>query len=333
MKMKMIKQIIKKTTPALLALPLLLTACQSDPEVGSTLYPTPAENYDAKAYINTNTPKGNNFSLRVFQTPAGPIVPNDTAVFYVKLNKPVAQDVKVTVKEAPSAAVKKDGAVVMDAGSIHILNATVTIAKGEMRSAAPVKVVIKKGKSIDQLAAGGKNGVTAVMIESAEGASVGTNYNKVQINADVRSTNIVPNGKMDGLTEIPGSSFGLYDTYNRSLSQLVDGDMETYYSIYLRRNPKLIFTFGSGVSVAGITIYPTTYGSYSEYFLTQVRVETSKDWKTWTDQGTITLSGVDAPTPLHIRFYNPVTDPYIRVIPLKTYTGGYMAIGEVKVYR
>ena len=109
--------------------------------------------------------------------------------------------------------------------------------------------------------------------------------------------------------------------------------METYYSIYLRYNPKLIFTFGSGVSVAGITIYPTTYGSYSEYFLTQVRVETSKDWKTWTDQGTITLSGVDAPTPLHIRFYNPVTDPYIRVIPLKTYTGGYMAIGEVKVYR
>ena len=63
---------------------------------------------------------------------------------------------KVTVKEAPSAAVKKDGAVVMDAGSIHILNATVTIAKGEMRSAAPVKVVIKKGKSIDQLAAAAK---------------------------------------------------------------------------------------------------------------------------------------------------------------------------------
>ena len=59
MKMKMIKQIIKKTTPALLALPLLLAACQSDPEVGSTLYPTPAENYDAKAYINTNTPRAN----------------------------------------------------------------------------------------------------------------------------------------------------------------------------------------------------------------------------------------------------------------------------------
>lgn len=333
MKMKMIKHIIKKTTPALLTLPLLLAACQSEPEVGSTLYPTPAENYDAKAYINTNTPKGNNFSLRVFQTPAGPIVPNDTAVFYVKLNKPVAQDVKVTVKEAPSAAVKKDGAVVMDAGSIDILNATVTIAKGEMRSAAPVKVVIKKGKSIDQLAAGGKNGVTAVMIESAEGASVGTNYNKVQINADVRSTNIVPNGNMDGLTEISGSSFGLYDAYNRTLSQLVDGDMENYYSSYLRRNPKLVFTFGSGVSVAGITIYPTTYGSYSEYFLTQARVETSDDWSTWTDQGTITLSGVDEPTPLHIRFYNPVTALYLRVIPLKTYTGGYMAIGEVKVYQ
>ena len=32
-----------------------LASCQSEPEVGSTLYPTAEENYSAKAYLYTGT--------------------------------------------------------------------------------------------------------------------------------------------------------------------------------------------------------------------------------------------------------------------------------------
>lgn len=319
---------------ALLALPLLVAACQSDPEVGSTLYPTSAENYDAKAYINTNTPTGGIFSLRVFKTPTGSVVPNDTATFYVQLNRPVAQDVTVTLKEASDKATKANGADLLQTGSINIINPTVVIPQGQTRSTLPVKVALVKGASLDKLVAAGKNGATAIVIESAQGVAVGSNYNKVQINARLQSTNIVAGGKVDDLTEIASYTYGLYDSYNRELAQLKDGDMSNYYSIYLRYNPKLVFTFDGSTTVAGISIYPTTYESYQYYFVTQARVETSNDYRTWTDQGTISLpSPIEDIVPLHIRFYSPVTPMYMRVVPTKTFSGSYMAIGEVKLYK
>ena len=42
-----------------------LASCQSEPEVGSTLYPTAEENYSAKAYLYTGTSDGNKLLLAV----------------------------------------------------------------------------------------------------------------------------------------------------------------------------------------------------------------------------------------------------------------------------
>ncbi|MGN1238330.1 MAG: carbohydrate-binding protein, partial [Muribaculaceae bacterium] len=63
------KSIIKKSFPLLAVLLLPLTACDDEPEVGSTLYPVEPENYDARLFINETAMPGNQATLEVIETP------------------------------------------------------------------------------------------------------------------------------------------------------------------------------------------------------------------------------------------------------------------------
>ena len=88
----------------LFAIPLALAACQSEPEVGDLLYPATPETYEAKVYINETAMPGNQHTTKVLRTPYGVQAQADTVSFYVRLTKPVAQDVTVGVAQVDSLA-------------------------------------------------------------------------------------------------------------------------------------------------------------------------------------------------------------------------------------
>lgn len=60
-----------------------LASCQSEPEVGSTLYPTAEENYSAKAYLYTGSSEGNKLSLAGEKSATAVTLTGDSAQFYV----------------------------------------------------------------------------------------------------------------------------------------------------------------------------------------------------------------------------------------------------------
>ena len=62
-----------------------LASCQSEPEVGSTLYPTAEENYSAKAYLYTGSSDGNKLTLAGVKSSTAITLSGDSALFYVRL--------------------------------------------------------------------------------------------------------------------------------------------------------------------------------------------------------------------------------------------------------
>ena len=123
-------RIIKKTMPALLGSLALLSACQSEQEVGSMLYPVEEGSNQPKLYIHDLQSEGNKGTLRVINANSVATVPNDTVSFYVRLSEPAERDIEVSVVEDSTAAVATGDRVVMNQGALQLLSPTVTIAKG-----------------------------------------------------------------------------------------------------------------------------------------------------------------------------------------------------------
>ena len=153
-----------------------LTACQSEPEVGSSLYPTAEENYDTKAYLYTGTGDDNKVTLGGVKSATDVTLANDSALIYVRLSSPADKDVTVSVAATAENVKTQGNEEVMDKDAIQLNRTTVTIPKGQVTASEPIAVKLKAGdglKKIPML----KNGAVAVAITSVDGAAAGSSYN------------------------------------------------------------------------------------------------------------------------------------------------------------
>ena len=97
-------KIFKLGVPALFALVPFFTSCESDPEVGTPLYPVAAENTTAQLAIISDLPGGNTQTIKATKTGSSLVIKGDTISFYVKLTHALDKDITVVGERRPNCS-------------------------------------------------------------------------------------------------------------------------------------------------------------------------------------------------------------------------------------
>ena len=327
------KSILKITLPAFIGLASMLTACQSEPEVGTPLYTVAETSNLPKLYIHDLANQGNKGELNVVNANGELIVKKDTVEFYVRLSSALDKDLQVSVAENPSAT-KTDGAVALDKGAVNILNPTVTIAKGALVSTEPIKVVAQQGAALDTLLTSRSNGAVTLTLNAAQGVDVASNYGNMNITVNYKESNIVDNGNTDGLTAMDLGDYLVYDDQNNKLEKLYDGNLSTVWFKPSNEGPfTFVITVSENTKVTALSLVPSA--RYVNWVAKSMTVETSEDWNTWTNQGEITRTdnSISNGEPFVVRFTKPVKCNYIRLSNVRSASSRYLVIGEMKFYK
>ena len=310
-----------------------LASCQSEPEVGSTLYPTAEENYSAKAYLYTGSSEGNKLLLAGEKSASAVTLANDSAKFYVRLSSPAEKDVTVTLAATSDGVEANSSEEVMSTDAISLSKTSVTFAKGQQVS-EPIVVKLVNGDALKNLAML-KNGVTSVVIKSVDGAETAKTSTKVAVVTNFSFNNINASGTLNTDKQIALTDYDMLTSLSGSnAKKLNDGNPNTYIYSYLYYNPQFVIKFKSVRTLSGVGIL-SSFTSYG-YGVKKVTVETSLDGKVWTSMGTATTSTqYDDDTPFPIVFSSPVKCQYVRLSNLETFdTGDYplFSISEIGAY-
>ena len=295
-----------------------LTACQSEPEVGSSLYPTAEENYDTKAYLYTGTGDDNKVMLGGVKSATDVTLANDSALIYVRLSSPADKDVTVNVAATAENVKTQGNEEVMGKDAIQLNRTTVTIPKGQVTASEPIAVKLKAGDDLKKILML-KNGAVAVDITSVDGAAAGSSYNRVLVATNFSYENVTTDGELNYDKSIS------YDQYTMSTNlrgmnagKLNDGSKSTYIYTYMSYGPVFTMAFKKETRLTGIGVL-SAFTSYN-YGVKEVEVFTSMDGMKWTRQGTVTAaSPYDDDTPLPIVFSAPATCKYAKVKILSSF--------------
>ncbi len=336
------KSIIKHSILPLVALLPLLTACQSEPEVGTPLHPVDAETYGAKVYINEIATPTNVSSAKILQTPVELIYTPDTCQFYVHLTQPLSTDITVTVAEDEAAATAYDGeATALPTGTLKVLNSSVTIPAGATVSTEPVRYLAPESEALRSFSG---TAVSALKLQSVSGS------NDVTIGNDHNAyyqvfTKVVTNYKGQSSSDLATHTQLAYSTYSVSINgetttDLSDNNTSTYYLDYDNGGGfDVLFTFDQPQKVGALSY---KYGYSWGYVPVTVEILTSNDGTEWTSQTggevqneQISYSSKDIP----FCFYSAVTCRYVKLRVVDCYYGiyygseyDYPCISEAKLY-
>ena len=310
-----------------------LASCQSEPEVGSTLYPTAEENYSAKAYLYTGTSDGNKLLLAGEKSASAVTLANDSAKFYVRLSSPAEKDVTVTLAATSDGVEANSSEEVMSTDAISLSKTSVTFAKGQQVS-EPIVVKLVNGDALKNLAML-KNGVTSVVIKSVDGAETAKTNTKVLVTTNFTFNNINASGTLFADKQIALNEYQMSTTLSSSnAAKLNDGDNNTYVYSYTYYEPEFTMAFNSTKELIGVGIL-CNYTSYG-YGVKKVAVATSLDGKTWTNMGTATAASTyDDDTPFPIVFNTPVTCKFVKLTILQSFDTSEnprFLIGEIGAY-
>lgn len=322
----------------LLAIPLALAACQSEPEVGETLYPSTPETTEAKVYINETALPGNQHVTDVLRTPYGIQASADTVSFYVRINKPVATDVTVTVSQVDSLATGYGSdATPLAAQFVDGVNMAVTIPAGSMVSASPVRVALK---NLDDLQA---SGVAPLAISAVQGEAVAASDHNVYYMA-VDYSETASRVKSQSTADLKG--LNVMDGYTVSVdgelvSRLYDGKYNTYYSPETPGGYEVVVDLGSKQPLAAVAFH---WGYQLGYCPTSVELLTSNDGVNWESisDGYVNLASIpnSRQTACPFVLYQPVYCSYVKLRLGDCSYGveygeeyNYPTLSEVKVYK
>lgn len=296
-----------------------LASCQSEPEVGSTLYPTAEENYSAKAYLYTGSSEGNKVTLSGEKSSTVVTLAGDSAVFYVRLSSPAEKDVTVTLAATSDSVTASSSEEVMSTEAISLSKTTVSIAKGQQIAAEPIVIKLVNGDALKNLTML-KNGVTSVIIKSVDGAAVAKTSTKVVVATNFTFDNINASGTLNTSKQIALNNYTMSTSLNNvNAGKLNDGRKDTYVYTYTYYEPEFTMAFNNTKTVSGVGIL-CDYTDYG-YGVKKVAVSTSVDGKTWISMGTATASTTyDDNTPFPVVFTAPVTCKYVKVKVLESFS-------------
>ena len=326
-------KIFKLGVPALLALVPFFTSCESDPEVGTPLYPVAAENTTAQLAIISDLPGGNTQTIKATKTGSSLVIKGDTISFYVKLTHALDKDITVSVKEDPTAATAGSNSFVLDAGSLDILTSSVTILKGTKRSTEPIKAVAKNGTALQKLLTEAKDGVTALVVDSVSGVSVAPQYKSMEVKFAYSETNLKDGGSVSALTALPTTDYAVYDASYNELSDLSNGSTTDFWYSQKLNSEELIISLSNEITFKGLSL--DRYAGYETFFLQSAKIATSVDGVTYTPQGQITFPSdfASATTPAEIQLYTGVKAQYIKIYDMKATLQNFAVLSEIKVYK
>lgn len=326
-------KIFKLGVPALFALVPFFTSCESDPEVGTPLYPVAAENTTAQLAIISDLPGGNTQTISATKTGSSLVVKSDTISFYVKLTHALDKDITVSVKEDPTAATAGSNSFVLDAGSLDILTSSVTILKGTKRSTEPIKAVAKNGTALQKLLTEAKDGVTALVVDSVSGVSVAPQYKSMEVKFAYSETNLKEGGSVSALTALPTTDYAVYDASYNELSDLNNGSTADFWYSQKLNSEELIISLSNEITFKGLSL--DRYAGYETFFLQSAKIATSVDGVTYTPQGQITFPSdfASATTPAEIQLYTGVKAQYIKIYDMKATMQNFAVVSEIKVYK
>ena len=326
-------KIFKLGVPALLALVPFFTSCESDPEVGTPLYPVAAENTTAQLAIISDLPGGNTQTISATKTGSSLVIKGDTISFYVKLTHALDKDITVSVKEDPTAATAGSNSFVLDAGSLDILTSSVTILKGTKRSTEPIKAVAKNGTALQKLLTEAKDGVTALVVDSVSGVSVAPQYKSMEVKFAYSETNLKEGGSVSALTALPNTDYAVYDASYNELSDLSNGSTTDFWYSQKLNSEELIISLSNEITFKGLSL--DRYAGYETFFLQSAKIATSVDGVTYTPQGQITFPSdfASATTPAEIQLYTGVKAQYIKIYDMKATMQNFAVVSEIKVYK
>ena len=326
-------KIFKLGVPALFALVPFFTSCESDPEVGTPLYPVAAENTTAQLAIISALPGGNTQTISATKTGSSLVVKGDTISFYVKLTHAIDKDITVSVKEDPTAATAGSNSFVLDAGSLDILTSSVTILKGTKRSTEPIKAVAKNGTALQKLMTEAKDGVTALVVDSVSGVSVAPQYKSMEVKFAYSETNLKDGGSVSALTALPTTNYAVYDASYNELSDLSNGSTTDFWYSQKLNSEELIISLSNEITFKGLSL--DRYAGYETFFLQSAKIATSVDGVTYTPQGQITFPSdfASATTPAEIQLYTGVKAQYIKIYDMKATMQNFAVVSEIKVYK
>lgn len=331
---------MKKKYSLLLALPLALAACQSEPEVGETLYPTTPETTEAKVYINETAMPGNQHTATVLRTPYNVQASVDTVSFYVRVNKPVATDVTVSLAQVDSlASGYAADATPLPSQFVNLLTTTVTIPAGSMASSAPVRIALQQ---LDELRT---SGVAPIAITAVQGEAVAaTDHNVYYMAVDYQETQSCVKSQsvsdLSDLTEIDKSNFTV-TVGGETVDKLNDGKYTTYYSAETAGGYEVVADLGAEQPVSAIAFH---WGYQSGYCPTSVEILVSSDGTTWRSLTDGYAEVADIPVSRSracpFVFYQPVSCRYAK-LRLGSCAYGveygeeydYPTLSEVKLYK
>ena len=230
----MIKNIIKSTFMALPAA-LLLAACQSEPEVGETLYPKASEDYSPVAYIDNRSYVPKNFKATTFAQKGSTSeldIPTDTLTFKVQLTAVSDKDLSFSLKidNSKISAANAENHKALDVSAFKLENATVTVKAGEMESSESFRVALDGASKELLTLAENEPGIAAFTIESPEGVKISDKYNAYlwELKKEVRWVDV--NGTINGLTQLNTSDYdvnaGSYGGISNELSDNNDSSFK-----------------------------------------------------------------------------------------------------------
>ena len=211
--MKSIKKNI--ITSMVLLLPLWFVACESEREVGSTLFPEENSGDIVKAFIDNRCfyPK-NYMESTVVQTGNGGdlIAGSEQVDLRVQLTNAAPQDLVFSMKVENSVSdAREDDVTWLGEDAISFLNQTVTIKKGELESEEMISFTLdEESGSLKELA---ESGMVALSLVTTDAVEISENYSTYLWKVNKEITNIDVNGSLKDKTMIDVNSYDVIGGY------------------------------------------------------------------------------------------------------------------------
>ena len=347
MKTNNIQNTLKALSAALL-LPLALAACQSEPEVGSTLYPSEDNDNKTVAYIDNNLYNPKN-AMKTLYAQAGTStnleIPGDTMRVHVRLTAVADKDLTFNLKvdNARLTQSETENAQVVGDEAYKLECTTVTVKQGKLQSDEPFVVVLNdKSKALLNLKEG-THGLTAFSFDSADGVKTSEKYNtfKWELNKEVRWVN--PSGKVDDLKQIDVKDYDVQTPYGPS-NDLSDNDKITFGRSLIGTDKQdwLRVNLHAEAPIAAIQLTPAgmVWGErLFNFFMKEVEILGSNDGENYFRLGfaTCPFRPTAAQEPWNIVFYSAQTVKFLGIRTISTFSSAQennpVFVSEMKLYK